>query len=104
MAMAPQKTPSKRARYVTYHDQGWGYKKTAKSSVHPSTEAELCQQSLSAWDEIDMKMVNLEVASMEERRKELIKAKGMQTSFKHVRHPSSTSLQVSSYVHMHMME
>ena len=30
MAMAPQETPSKRARHVTYHDQGWGYKKIAE--------------------------------------------------------------------------
>ena len=30
MAIASQETPSKRARYVTYHDQGWGYKKIAE--------------------------------------------------------------------------
>ena len=41
---------------------------------------------------------------LEERRMELFKAKGMQTSFEHVCHPFSTSLQVSSYVHMHIME
>ena len=29
MAMAPQETPSKRARYVTYHDPGWGYERIA---------------------------------------------------------------------------
>ena len=46
-----------------------------------TTEAELWQQALSAWDEIDMETVNLEVATMEERRMELIKAKSRQTSF-----------------------
>ena len=39
-----------------------------------TTETELWQQALSAWDEIDMETVNLEVATMEERRTELIKA------------------------------
>ena len=46
-----------------------------------TTETELWQQALNAWDEIDMETVNLEVATMEECRMELIKAKSMQTSF-----------------------
>ena len=46
-----------------------------------TTEAELWQQARSAWDEIHMGTVNLEVETMEGRRMGLIKAKGMQTSF-----------------------
>ena len=46
-----------------------------------TTETEFWQQALNAWDEIDTETVNLEVATMGERRTELIKAKGMQTSF-----------------------